>query len=58
MAITEVGVYAHLGPGDVETLGLELDAIRRDIAAQRGARDPAYIRRGVACRHDLARVAI
>jgi fatty acid desaturase len=48
MAITEVGAYAHLNPADVEALGRELDAIRSDIVAQRGARDAAYIRRTIA----------
>ncbi|WP_039828394.1 fatty acid desaturase family protein [Nocardia testacea] len=53
MAITEVAVYAHLRPADVEALGLELDAIRRDIVAQRGARDAAYIRRTIALQRGL-----
>ncbi|WP_280401698.1 fatty acid desaturase family protein [Nocardia carnea] len=53
MAITEVGVYAHLSPADVEALGNELDAIRRDIVAQRGARDAAYIRRTIAFQRGL-----
>lgn len=47
MAITEVGSYAHLTPTDVEALGRELDAIRRDIEDQRGSRDAAYIRRTI-----------
>ncbi|MEU4313121.1 fatty acid desaturase [Nocardia sp. NPDC024068] len=53
MAITEVGVYAHLSPADVDALGLELDAIRRDIVARRGARDAAYIRRTIALQRGL-----
>ncbi|MEV3961606.1 fatty acid desaturase [Nocardia sp. NPDC050193] len=53
MAITEVGVYAHLGPGDIEALGRELDTIRRDIVAQRGARDADYIRRSIALQRGL-----
>ncbi|MFG1791799.1 fatty acid desaturase family protein [Nocardia sp. NPDC049149] len=47
MAITEVAVYAHLSPADVEALGRELDEIRRDIEARRGARDARYIRRTI-----------
>lgn len=53
MAITEVGVYAHLNPIDVESLGRELDAIRADIVDQRGARDAAYIRRTIAFQRSL-----
>ncbi|GGL10572.1 fatty acid desaturase family protein [Nocardia jinanensis] len=53
MAITEVGVYAHLSPADVEALGLDLDAIRRDIVGKRGARDAAYIRRTIAAQRGL-----
>ncbi|MEV6429288.1 fatty acid desaturase [Nocardia sp. NPDC051463] len=48
MAITEIKEYAHLSAADVEALGHELDAIRRDITEQRGERDAAYIRRTIA----------
>ncbi|WP_405485778.1 fatty acid desaturase family protein [Nocardia sp. NBC_00511] len=48
MAITRVAVYAHLSPEDVEALGHELDAIRRDIESRLGARDADYIRRTIA----------
>ncbi|MFQ6325816.1 fatty acid desaturase family protein [Nocardia sp. CWNU-33] len=47
MAITEIKEYAHLSVADVEALGQELDAIRRDITEQRGERDAAYIRRTI-----------
>ncbi|WP_069164628.1 fatty acid desaturase family protein [Nocardia altamirensis] len=47
MAITEVAVYAHLSPADVASLGRDLDEIRRDIEARRGARDARYIRRTI-----------
>src|SRR6266568_7337450 len=53
MAITEVGAYAHLSPADVEALGCELDAIRRDIEDRRGARDATYIRRTIAFQRTL-----
>ncbi|MGW1743376.1 fatty acid desaturase family protein [Nocardia sp. NPDC001965] len=53
MAITEVGVYAHLSPADIEALGNDLDAIRQDIVDQRGARDAAYIRRAIAAQRGL-----
>ena len=36
---------AHLGAGQIEELGRELDAIREDIVGSRGADDAAYIRR-------------
>ena len=35
----------HLSAADVERLGEELDAIRREVLASRGAADAAYIRR-------------
>ncbi|MFI6999938.1 fatty acid desaturase family protein [Nocardia sp. NPDC050175] len=53
MAITEVTAYAHLSAADVEALGSELDAIRRDIQEQRGARDARYIRRTIAFQRAL-----
>ena len=31
MAITDIAAYAHLSEADIESLGYELDAIRRDI---------------------------
>jgi NADPH-dependent stearoyl-CoA 9-desaturase len=45
MAIADIGLFAHLSDEDVEALGREFDAIRRDIEAARGAADAAYIRR-------------
>ncbi|WP_028478766.1 fatty acid desaturase [Nocardia sp. CNY236] len=44
MAISDVKEYAHLTEADVETLGAEFDAIRREIEASRGAHDAKYIR--------------
>jgi len=44
MAISDVKEYAHLTPEDVEAIGTELDAIRREIEASRGQRDARYIR--------------
>ncbi|NMO00211.1 fatty acid desaturase [Gordonia sp. TBRC 11910] len=44
MAISDIPEYAHLSPSDVEALGVELDAIRADIEADRGERDARYIR--------------
>ena len=48
MAITDVAEYAHLSDADLEALGVELDAIRRDIEDSRGEKDRAYIRRTIA----------
>jgi NADPH-dependent stearoyl-CoA 9-desaturase len=53
LAITDVAQYAHLSKSDIETLGAELDAIRRDIEASRGAHDAAYIRRTIAFQRTL-----
>ena len=53
MAITDVAQYAHLSKTDIETLGAELDAIRRDIEASRGASDAAYVRRTIAFQRTL-----
>ncbi|MEU6579582.1 fatty acid desaturase [Nocardia sp. NPDC046763] len=44
MAISDVKEYAHLTPEDMEAIGAELDAIRRDIESSRGERDARYIR--------------
>ena len=47
MAITDVAEYAHLSVTDLEGLGGELEAIRRDIEGSRGEKDRAYIRRTI-----------
>ncbi|GGK46271.1 fatty acid desaturase family protein [Nocardia camponoti] len=44
MAISDVKEYAHLTAADVEALGAEFDAIRREIESSRGAKDARYIR--------------
>ena len=43
MAITDINEYAHLTDADVEALGVELDALRREIEADRGMRDVRYL---------------
>jgi NADPH-dependent stearoyl-CoA 9-desaturase len=48
MAIADIAEYAHLSDADIEALGVELEAIRRDIEASRGDKDRAYIRRVIA----------
>jgi NADPH-dependent stearoyl-CoA 9-desaturase len=47
MAITDIAAYTHLSTTDIETLGDELDAIRRDVEESLGADDAAYIRRTI-----------
>lgn len=47
MAITDIGRYTHLSAADIEAMGRELDAIRRDVEESLGERDAAYIRRTI-----------
>ncbi|MGV0872085.1 fatty acid desaturase family protein [Mycolicibacterium sp. XJ879] len=61
MAITDIAAYAHLSRTDIEALGAELDAIRRDIEESLDARDATYIRRTIGFQRSLevlARVII
>ena len=44
MAITDIRAFAHLSDSDIEALGREFDAIRRDVEESRGVRDARYIR--------------
>ncbi|UMB68398.1 fatty acid desaturase family protein [Mycobacterium paraterrae] len=53
MAITDLDVFAHLTDADIENLGVELDAIRRDIEDSRGERDARYIHRTIAAQRAL-----
>ena len=53
MAISDIKEYAHLTDADVEALGVELDAIRRDIEASRGERDARYIRNTIRLQRTL-----
>src|ERR1700744_883167 len=53
MAITDLDVFAHLTDADIENLGIELDAIRRDIEDSRGERDARYIHRTIAAQRAL-----
>jgi NADPH-dependent stearoyl-CoA 9-desaturase len=53
MAITDVDEFAHLTDADIESLAVELDAIRQDIEDSRGARDARYIRRTIAAQRAL-----
>lgn len=54
MAITDIDLYAHLTEADVEALGKEFDAIRRDIEESRGEKDARYIRRAITIQRSLA----
>ena len=47
MAISDIAAYTHLSQADIEALGTELDAIRRDIEESLGEKDAAYIRRTI-----------
>ncbi|GAB2628297.1 acyl-CoA desaturase [Prescottella soli] len=61
MAITDIKEFAHLTDVDIEALGHELDAIRRDVEESRGVRDARYIRRTIRLQRSLelgARVAL
>ncbi|WP_331436145.1 fatty acid desaturase [Gordonia sp. w5E2] len=53
MAITDINEYAHLTDADVEALGAELDALRREIEADRGERDVRYLRRSILAQRAL-----
>ena len=48
MAITDVPEYAHLSDDDLDGLAAELESIRGDIEASRGAEDRKYIKRAIA----------
>ncbi|MGV9827081.1 MULTISPECIES: fatty acid desaturase family protein [unclassified Gordonia (in: high G+C Gram-positive bacteria)] len=47
MAITDINEYAHLTAADVEALGAELDALRREVEADLGERDVRYLHRTI-----------
>lgn len=53
MAITDVEAFAHLTDADVESLAVELDAIRADIEDSLGESDARYIRRTIAAQRGL-----
>src|SRR6476620_8443200 len=53
MAITDVEEFAHITDADIESLGVELDAIRQDFEDARGERDSRYIHRTIAAQRAL-----
>src|SRR6478672_9380909 len=54
MAISDVKEYTHLSEEEVEALGAELDELRAEIEASRGASDAAYINRMITVQRRLA----
>lgn len=57
MAITDIKAYSHLTQADIETLGQELDAIRRTVEQSLGDRDATYIRRTIRAQRTLEAAA-
>ena len=53
MAITDIEAFAHLTEADIESLAVELDAIRKDVEDSLGERDARYIRRTIAAQRAL-----
>jgi NADPH-dependent stearoyl-CoA 9-desaturase len=53
LAVSDVPAFAHLTDADIESLAVELDAIRQDIEDSRGERDARYIRRTIAAQRTL-----
>jgi fatty acid desaturase len=49
----DVNPIAHLTAEDIEAIGRELDAIRDEVAASRGEKDAAYIRRVIKVQRGL-----
>jgi fatty acid desaturase len=54
MAISDVQEYTHLCDAEIEALGRELDEIRAEVEASRGADDAAYINRMITIQRRLA----
>lgn len=47
MAITDIKAFAHLTDSDIDALGQDFDAIRRDIESSLGSADATYILRAI-----------
>jgi len=54
MAIADVKEYTHLTDEEVEQIGRELDALRKEIEESRGASDAEYINRLIKIQRGLA----
>ena len=53
MAITDIEAFTHLTEADIDSLAVELDAIRRDVEESLGERDARYIHRAIAAQRGL-----
>ena len=53
MAITDIEEFTHLTDADIESLAIELDAIRQDVEDSLGERDARYIHRVIASQRAL-----
>jgi len=53
MAISDIEAFAHLTDADIDSLTVELDAIRRDVEDCLGERDARYIHRAIAFQRGL-----
>jgi len=53
MAITDIEAFSHLSDADIESLAVELDAIRQDVEDSLGERDSRYIHRTIAAQRGL-----
>ncbi|MEI7543721.1 MAG: fatty acid desaturase [Mycobacteriaceae bacterium] len=53
MAITDIEAFSHLSDADIESLAVELDAIRQDVEDSLGERDFRYIHRTIAAQRGL-----
>src|SRR5688500_16408210 len=54
MAIADVKEYTHLSEEEVEQIGHELDAIRKEVEESRNADDAAYINRMIRIQRGVA----
>jgi linoleoyl-CoA desaturase len=54
MAISDINAFTHLTPEQVTELGLELDALRKEVEESRGEADAAYIKRSIKIQRSLA----
>ena len=53
MAITDIEAFTHLSDADIDSLAVELDAIRTDVEDSLGQRDSRYIHRIIAAQRGL-----
>ena len=53
MAITDIEAFTHLSDTDIDSLAVELDAIRTDVEDSLGQRDSRYIHRTIAAQRGL-----